>query len=71
VRAPIVHFQQWLSLFLGTVDELYSGPKAEEAKGRAASIADTFAQRMGLLKDANGLGPDLAVRSSGSRPAIP
>jgi len=44
------HFQQWLSLFLGTVDELYSGPKAEEAKTRAAMIADVFQRRMGLIK---------------------
>jgi hemoglobin len=43
------HFDRWLELFLGTVDENFSGPKAEEAKGRALSIADTFARRMGLL----------------------
>jgi len=65
------HFARWLALFVEAVNSHFTGPKAEEAKGRAASIADTFAQRMGLLKDANGLGPGLAVRSSGSRPAIP
>ena len=43
------HFDRWLQLFLATVDENFSGPKAEEAKGRALSIADTFARRMGLL----------------------
>src|SRR4051812_45071166 len=43
------HFDRWLELFLTTVDENFSGPKAEEAKGRALSIADTFARRMGLL----------------------
>ena len=43
------HFDRWLELFLGTVDENFSGPKAEEAKGRALSIADTFARRMGVL----------------------
>lgn len=43
------HFDRWLELFLATVDENFSGPKAEEAKGRALSIADTFARRMGLL----------------------
>jgi len=53
------HFARWLALFAGTVDQHFSGPKAREAKGRAASIADTFAQRMGLLKDANGLGVPL------------
>ena len=43
------HFDRWLELFLATVDENFSGPKAEEAKSRALSIADTFARRMGLL----------------------
>jgi hemoglobin len=43
------HFDRWLELFLGTVDENFSGPKADEAKGRALSIADTFARRMGVL----------------------
>ena len=38
------HFDRSLELFLATVDENFSGPKAEEAKGRALSIADTFAR---------------------------
>ncbi len=33
------HFAQWLALFGQTIDELYVGPKAEEAKQRATSIA--------------------------------
>ena len=33
------HFERWLTLFTQTVDELYSGPKAELAKTRALSIA--------------------------------
>jgi hemoglobin len=55
------HFARWLALFVETVDANFTGPKAEEAKGRAASIADTFAQRMGLLKGVYGVG----VASSG------
>jgi hemoglobin len=43
------HFDRWLQLFLETVDENFAGPKATEAKGRALSIADTFARLMGLL----------------------
>lgn len=62
------HFARWLALFVETVDSHFNGPKAEEAKGRAASIADTFAQRMGLLKDADGIGPGIPVRASGSHP---
>jgi hemoglobin len=33
------HFSQWLSLFRATIDEHFAGPKAEEAKTRATSIA--------------------------------
>ncbi|MDR3404570.1 MAG: group III truncated hemoglobin [Chthoniobacter sp.] len=60
------HFTRWLALFVETVNEHFTGPKSEEAKGRAASIADTFAQRMGLLKDAHGLGPGIPVQGSDS-----
>lgn len=33
------HFEQWIKLFTSTVDELFSGDKAELAKQRAISIA--------------------------------
>jgi hemoglobin len=33
------HFFQWLALFRQTIDEQFAGLKAEEAKKRAASIA--------------------------------
>ena len=33
------HFDRWLHLFRATIDELYEGEKAEEAKARAGSIA--------------------------------
>jgi hemoglobin len=41
MRLPIEenHFNQWLVLFRQTIDELFLGPKAEEAKMRAESIA--------------------------------
>ena len=45
------HFERWFSLFVMTVNENFQGSKAEEAKGRALCIADTFAQRMGVLRD--------------------
>jgi hemoglobin len=32
-------FSEWILLFTQTTDELFKGPKAEEAKERAASIA--------------------------------
>ncbi len=53
-------------LFVETADAHFRGPKAEEAKGRAAPIADTFAQRMGLLKDTYGLGVPLRAAGSDS-----
>lgn len=44
------HFQQWLKLFIKTVDENFEGQKAEEVKMRANSIAGIFQHRMGLIK---------------------
>ena len=49
------HFDRWLELFLATVDENFSGPKAEEAKGRALSIADTFCSAHGRAPAADDL----------------
>lgn len=36
------HFDRWLELFTGTVDELYEGPNSEFAKERAKNIAATI-----------------------------
>lgn len=36
------HFIQWLSLFYQTIDENFSGEKAEEAKWRAEKMAEMF-----------------------------
>jgi hemoglobin len=36
------YFDQWLSLFQGTVDELFEGPKANDAKFRAFAISETW-----------------------------
>jgi hemoglobin len=44
------HFTQWLRLFETTVDEKFSGDKAEEIKMRARSIAGIFQHKMGLIK---------------------
>ncbi len=45
------HFDRWLQLFTGTVDALFEGDKAEEAKMRGYSIAQVFQYRMGLLAE--------------------
>jgi hemoglobin len=36
------HFATWLALFNKTVDELFTGAKADEAKWRAAKMAELF-----------------------------
>ncbi|MCA6379469.1 MAG: group III truncated hemoglobin [Cytophagales bacterium] len=43
------HFNQWLALFIATVDKNFSGYKADEVKSRAQSIAGVFQHKMGLL----------------------
>jgi hemoglobin len=48
-RIPMeaAHFDRWLGLFDATVDGLFAGPKATEAKQRARSIADIMAHKVG------------------------
>lgn len=36
------HFLKWMELFNETVDELFTGEKAEEAKWRAGKMAELF-----------------------------
>lgn len=45
----IEHFERWLQLFVATVDEHFTGLKAEEAKYRAVRIARNFCVNLGLL----------------------
>jgi hemoglobin len=40
------HFKQWLALFHASVDELFEGAKATDAKARAQSIGAMFEHRM-------------------------
>jgi hemoglobin len=44
------HFERWLELFKLTVDALFRGVKAEEAKLRAENIAHMFQYRLEYLK---------------------
>jgi hemoglobin len=44
------HFDQWLKLFIQTLDENFTGEKTAEAKLRAQSIAHIFQRRMGIIK---------------------
>lgn len=41
-------FQIWIRLFTATVDDLFEGAKATEAKTRATSIAQIFEMKLGI-----------------------
>ena len=57
-RAPLRggHFERWLALWRTTVDELFAGERAEEAKAHADRVARAFHRRLQAI-DA-GLPPD-------------
>ncbi len=40
------HFDRWLAHWNATLDALFTGPKADEAKARAASIAPVMAWKV-------------------------
>ncbi|MGV3630015.1 MAG: group III truncated hemoglobin [Bacteroidota bacterium] len=50
LRMPIKqeHFDRWLELFNETIDELFTGEKAEMAKQRAFTIAWTIGKKIGI-----------------------
>lgn len=45
------HFDRWLELFKETVNEHFSGEKADEVMSRAEAIAGIFQLRMGLVRE--------------------
>jgi len=45
-------FDRWVSLFQATVDELFEGPVAEEARVRAARIAFTMQHHLAAARQA-------------------
>lgn len=52
-KLPIekVHFERWLSLFHETVDELFVGEKATEAKWRADRMGEMFQYKLDYYKN--------------------
>jgi hemoglobin len=44
------HFTTWLSLFIHTVDELFTGDKATEAKWRASKMAEMFEHKIAYIR---------------------
>jgi hemoglobin len=45
------HFAAWMALFTKTVDELFTGLKAEEAKWRAGKMAELFEAKITHIKN--------------------
>jgi hemoglobin len=50
LRIAQEHFDRWLLLFEQTIDRLFEGPVADDAKNRARSIARIFAARLDNIK---------------------
>ena len=45
------HFDRWLALFVETVDNLFIGSIADEAKNRAYKIADVFQDKLAYIRN--------------------
>ncbi len=50
------HFSRWVEIFVGTVDRLFAGEMADNAKMRARMIADNMNQRLNPELQAAALG---------------
>jgi hemoglobin len=44
------HFKRWMELFTQTVDDLFTGAIAEEAKWRAGKMAELFESKIEYFK---------------------
>jgi hemoglobin len=45
------HFERWMELFNRTLDELFTGEKAKEAKWRAGKIAEMFESKIDYYRN--------------------
>lgn len=45
------HFKRWMELFTSTVDNLFDGEKAKEAKWRAGKMAELFQSKIEYYRD--------------------
>lgn len=52
-QLPVVkeHFNQWIELFFGTVDELFIGEKADRAKWQGERMAEMFHMKIQYYKE--------------------
>lgn len=47
------HFEKWMELFTSTVDLLFAGEKANEAKWRARKMAELFQSKIDFYREQN------------------
>lgn len=47
----VVHFERWLQLFYGTVDDLFEGEKAARAKWQGQRMAEMFHSKIQYYKN--------------------
>lgn len=45
------HFDRWMKLFCETLDEYFTGTKAEEAKWRAEKMAEMFQHKLAYFRN--------------------
>lgn len=45
------HFEKWMELFTKTIDELFTGEKANDAKWRAGKMAELFESKIEYYKN--------------------
>ena len=50
------HFERWTQIFEQTIDSLFAGPLAEEAKMRAKSMADMFHYKIEYFRNEDSKG---------------
>ncbi len=46
-----IHFEKWMELFTQTIDELFTGEKANDAKWRAGKMAEMFESKIKYYKN--------------------
>jgi hemoglobin len=61
VKLRAGHFERWLALWRATVDELFAGDRAEEAKSHALRVAQAFHRRLKALSVAGGEAPPVGA----------
>jgi hemoglobin len=64
------HFERWLWLWARTVDEMYDGPVAEEAKRHAVRVANAFYERLEAINQSGKLVPVNSPDSDQSAVAV-